>query len=493
MPDTTTTPTQPVERDLSEQVAQSLPRQGSGSVTIEATISNDPNEPITFRNVKISPNYSMPCDCPACKRDNILNGTLTGECNHCHSKLDAQSSFQIMSDKTLVCEKCVAEHYIFCPSCNKSYKKSEAKEVSQCRGTQTLKICNRCFTLNYRECSNCHKFINRCEIVNYKDVVYCKDCFDRFYQVCAMCNTIYAVGTLTHIVRGRHKVCEKCFNQFGPINVYETKPKIEFQGKPPHYYGIELEVELENQDKSERGKKAQEVVDLFGGDFVIVKEDGSLQCGFEICTQPASKEEHLIRWGKFFDNLPGNLVSFNSPHNNCGLHIHCSKKPLSLLSIAKIVVFINDEKNQPYIETIAGRKPNRYFKIAKKNYSTVRQIGDGNRYEAVNLLNRETIEFRLFRGTLKRESFFKAIEFCDSIIQFCMTGNNGIAYCRNWDNYMDYIGVKDKDTNKDYPHLHAFMCAKFLKKETKLSKKFGFNVDDLVSVEGAPVLVDAQR
>ena len=442
-------------------------------------------------------NPPMPCDCPSCRRDNILNGTLTGECSHCHSKLDAQSSFQIMGDKSLACEKCAIEHYIVCFCCNKSYNKSEAKDITH-HGSTQAKVCARCFTLNYRECSCCHKFVNRSDIVSYKDVVYCRQCFDKAFQVCAMCNNTQPVGAFIRIIRNKYKVCEKCYNQFGPINVYETKPKMEFQGKPPHYYGIELEVELENQNKDERGKKAQEVVDLFGGDFVVVKEDGSLRCGFEICSQPASKEEHLIRWGKFFDNLPSNLVSFNSPHNNCGLHIHCSKKPLSLLSIAKIVVFINDEKNQPYIETIAGRKPNTYFCICKKNYATVKRISDGmlcreNRYEAVNLVNSDTIEFRMFKGTLKRESLFKAIEFCDSIIQFCMTGNNGIAYCRNWDNYMNYIGVKDKDTNKDYPHLHAFMCAKFLKKETKLSKKFGFNVDDLASVEGAPILVDTTQ
>jgi hypothetical protein len=470
-----------------------LPRQGY-------CVIPPPNEtaPITSNNLT-DPIPQMPCDCPACKRDNILNGTLTGECNHCHAKLDAQSSFQIMGDKTLVCDKCVAEHYIVCFCCNKLYSKAEAKEVSYHRGTETTQVCPRCYTLNYRECSCCHKFVNRSDIVTYKDVVYCRQCFDKSFQTCANCNSITPIGTITRTIRGgRHKVCEKCYNQHGPINVYETKPKLAFQGKPPHYFGIELEVELENQNKDERGLKAQEVVDLFGGDFVIVKEDGSLKCGFEICTQPASKEEHWLRWNKFFDNMPANLVSFNSPHNNCGLHIHCSKKPLSLLSIAKIVVFVNDEKNQSYIETIAGRKPNDYFKLSKKEYATVKRIPDGmlcreNRYEAVNLVNRETIEFRMFKGTLKRESFFKAIEFCDSLIQFCMTGNNGIAYCRDWNNYMNYVGVKDRDYNKDYPHLHAFMCAKFLKKETKSSQKFGFTVDGLVSVEGAPVLVDSQR
>jgi hypothetical protein len=432
-------------------------------------------------NSLLSGENTMPCDCPSCRRDNILNGTLTGECNQCHTKLDALSSFKIMGDKSLVCEKCSMEHYIVCFCCEKSYNKNESKEISYDRGTKTASVCNNCFTLNYRECSCCHKFFNRTDITSHKDIIYCRQCFEKSFDVCTHCNSIQPKGTLRRIIRSKHLVCEKCYNYYGPIAVYETKPKIEFQGRPPHYYGIELEVELENQNKEERGVLAQKVVELFD-DFVIVKEDGSLRCGFEICTQPASREEQILRWNKFFDNMPANLVSFNSPHNNCGLHIHCSKKPLSLLTIAKIVVFVNDEKNQKHVETIAGRGSNNYSLILKKNYATVKRISDGNlcrenRYEAVNLVNRKTIEFRLFKGTLKRESLFKAVEFCDSLIQFCMTGNHGITYCRDWENYVNYVEVNVKD----YPHLYAFICAKSLRKEktltekeTKLIKQFGF-------------------
>jgi hypothetical protein len=427
----------------------------------------------------------MPCDCPACRRDNILNGTLTGECNCCHTKLDAHSSFQIMGDKSLVCDKCAKEHYITCVCCNKLYNKNESKEVNRISEKNDLNItnvCLRCFTVNYRECSCCHKFFNRQDFLTYKENIYCKICFDKSFKICPMCNNTFQKDKITHKIRGKYSVCDKCFNYYGPITTYEEKPKIEFQGKPPHYYGIELEVEVQNKSKEERGVKAQKVIDLFG-DFAIVKEDGSLSCGFEICTQPASKEEHLVRWNKFFDNLPDNLVSFNSERGNCGLHIHCSKKPLSLLTIAKIVVFVNDENNQPHIETIAGRRSCNYSCICKKKYGTVKRIGTlsrSDRYEAVNLVNHDTIEFRIFKGTLKRESFFKAIEFCDALIQFCMVGNYGITYCRNWDNFVNYVKLR----NKDYPHLYAFICARFSGKETKfteqemkLIKKFGFDVE----------------
>ena len=206
----------------------------------------------------------MPCDCPACKRDNILNGTLTGECNYCHSKLDAHSSFQIMGDKSLVCDKCVTEHYIKCYCCDKLYNKSEAKEITcidRATGNPITKnVCFRCFTVNYRECNGCHKFFSRQDILAHKENVYCRPFFDKSFQICAMCNSIYPKGSVLHIVREKYPACDKCYSYYGPIKVYETKPKLEFQGRPPHYYGVELEVELQNHERNERGLKAKRLL-----------------------------------------------------------------------------------------------------------------------------------------------------------------------------------------------------------------------------------------
>ena len=418
----------------------------------------------------------MTCNCPSCKKDNILNGTMTANCECCQSVLTATTPFKVMGDKSLVCEKCMVEYYINCTNCGKLHKKNESKKAKG-HNNIDITICSRCYAQYYRECSVCHTHFERDNTHSYNETIFCKPCFEKSYHQCTYCSAVHPTTMVFRTIRLTQKVCDNCYKYCGQIETYEVKPKLEFQGKPPHYYGIELECELENGEKLQRGAKADEVLKLLGDDFAILKEDGSLRCGFEICTQPASKDEHLIRWDNFFNNLPNNLVSFNSANANCGLHIHCSKKPLSLLTIAKVVVFVNDEKNQSFIETIAGRKSNNYFQISKKKHSTVIRIPKGqlsrsNRYEAVNLVNTDTIEFRMFKGTLKRESFFKAIEFCDAIIHFCMTGNYGINYCRKMNNFVEYVNFNAKD----YPHLHAFICAKIKKVETKLTKQFGFSV-----------------
>ena len=123
---------------------------------------------------------------------------------------------------------------------------------------------------------------------------------------------------------------------------------------------------------------------------------------------------------------------------------------------------------------LEGLFTNTYSLYQAKKYGTVnKELSRNDRYEAVNLVNRDTIEFRIFKGTLSRPHLFKAIEFCDSVIQFCMTAQNSIIYCRDWKNYVDYVGLR----SKDYPHLYAFLCAKFKKTETKLTKKYGFSTE----------------
>lgn len=426
----------------------------------------------------------MSCKCSNCRRDSILNGSFNYDCDCCHDKLGATMPFKVINDNELVCEKCFSANYIDCPKCGKSHNKKESVEVSVSMPNGTLEkqlICKLCINTYYRKCKDCDVFVDRHHIKNYHDTFLCIPCFDKKYQSCGICLETFTRNTLNHISMGK-KCCNNCYSFYGPIVTYNNKPHLDFHGKPPHFLGVELEVEIESGQKQLRGAAAQTIVDLLGGQwigegefkeyhpFAITKEDGSLTCGFEICSQPATLTEHLKRWDKVFDKLPSDLASYNTV--NCGLHVHASKSPLQLLTIAKVVVFINNAKNQSFIETIAGRKANKYCVISQKSYGIVK-VPARERREAVNLTNRDTIEFRIFKGTLKRESFYKAIEFCDAVVQFCMTCTHSIAYCREKQNFIDYVGLR----SKDYPHLYAFICAKFLKKETKLTKKFGFVVN----------------
>ena len=90
-----------------------------------------------------------------------------------------------------------------------------------------------------------------------------------------------------------------------------------------------------------------------------------------------------------------------------------------------MLLFVNSRENAKFITVIAGRNANRFCKIQDKVLGDYRRARD--RYEALNLTNKGTVEFRIFRGTLKRESLFKSLEFCDALLHFCLENGCSIS------------------------------------------------------------------
>jgi hypothetical protein len=122
------------------------------------------------------------------------------------------------------------------------------------------------------------------------------------------------------------------------------------------------------------------------------------------------------------------------------------------------------------VECIANRTTNKYCKVYKKNYGDTTAMPTGrneDRHEALNLQNSHTVELRIFKSTLKRESFFKALEFTDALIHFCMCGNYSIPHCRSVDNFIVYV----EQNKHDYPHLWAFILSRWLEAEKKIKDK----------------------
>jgi len=271
-------------------------------------------------------------------------------------------------------------------------------------------------------------------------------------------------------------LCRPCYEEERRIinPNHEAKVPMEFMGQGPHFFGVELEVAVD-ENLERRASYAKKVLNLFNG-FVITKHDGSIVDrtgkvnGFEIATIPASRDTHYKKWNYFFDNLPKGMKSYDT--QTCGLHIHCSRKPLTQLTIAKMLLFVNSRENAKFITIIAGRGANRFCKIQDKKLGDCRRARD--RYEALNLTNKGTVEFRIFRGTLKRESLFKSLEFCDALVHFCKENCCSISDSRRVDKFLDYVKLH----KKEYIHLWAFLTARWFCIENDLTKKMGFPLPD---------------
>ena len=181
--------------------------------------------------------------------------------------------------------------------------------------------------------------------------------------------------------------------------------------------GVELEVEGHSVDPAIAARAIHDHVN--GGEFgrhVFFERDGSLSNGFELISQPMSVP--ALRETFQFLREPSLVRGLRSHRTStCGLHVHVSRAGLSNLTIARAVTFVNDSGNDAFIQALARRYNTGFCNITEKDLDTAHLPGD--RYEAINLTGRETIEFRLFRGSLKYEAVIAAVEFCHALLEYC--------------------------------------------------------------------------
>lgn len=214
---------------------------------------------------------------------------------------------------------------------------------------------------------------------------------------------------------------------------HSSKHQIRFQrddwtSKHSRFLGVELEVEMVDR-YAERNDKARQLNDLInGGDVgkkVFFENDGSLTNGFEVVTNPMSLPAHRELWKWLQDkSATKGLISHKGRDGNsssCGLHVHVNRDSLTKLQIAKMVAFVNNPDNQEFMTALArryGQAATGYCRIKADKAKVGKAASSSDRYEAVNVTPRHTIEFRIFRGTLKYESLVAAIEFVHALCEY---------------------------------------------------------------------------
>lgn len=160
--------------------------------------------------------------------------------------------------------------------------------------------------------------------------------------------------------------------------------------------------------------------------FAILKQDSSIPIhGFEIVSAPATLKYHHTAWDKFFDNDAKHLRSFTTL--KCGMHVHFSRSAMDgRLHIGKLLVFYNHAHNRKFITDIAGRTENSYTSFKEKKLTDA-SILTGERNQSVNLATpkSKTIEIRIFKGNVKREGFFKNLEFVHAAVEFTRQASMG--------------------------------------------------------------------
>ena len=243
-------------------------------------------------------------------------------------------------------------------------------------------------------------------------------------------------------------------------NSFYISKIVDINNPPPRYsryFGVELEVEVKHGDRLDRATALNDALNKgIIGKSCFFENDGSLSNGFEIITQPMGLDTHAKFWEWVKDaNLSRGLLSHNT--STCGLHVHVTRYGLTRLQISKMVAFINHPDNRPLLEALARRYGSNYA-----TYSSGKRIGnalrDSNgRYEALNLEPRKTIEFRMFKGTLKYESIMSAVEFANALVNFC-SDQSGYGFKLDTKSFMQFI--ETPAIVNDTKHLRPYIANK---------------------------------
>lgn len=234
------------------------------------------------------------------------------------------------------------------------------------------------------------------------------------------------------------------YNEFKRASNEQPDPK-----RKGLYLGVELEMEGIDSVRAVRDILKEHK-------FGIVKRDGSLDYGYEVNTVPASMAYHTGSESPWRAMLKAALAGGSRSYNTstCGLHIHASRRALSILTIGKTVVFVNCDHNANFMRAIAGRGLREHEYCATNPNKKITSVMGEGKYEAVNLCHHATIEFRIFKGTLKYSSVMRCIEFVHALLNYVPT----VGY-RNL-GHEDFCKWVEKRGRKQYPHLLAWLLAK---------------------------------
>jgi hypothetical protein len=370
-------------------------------------------------------------------------------------------------------------------------------------------VCGDCVTT----CERCDSIgsINDCFHTVDGNDIWCESCTERRANWCEHCEG-YDSGTSFYISDRQESWCEGCadahaywcddcdeYNQDGCdrcsgepvsdngirlIHDYSYRPDAIFHSTKDDerlFFGIEIEVEARD-DLRESAQYAQQLEQI---DLAYLKHDGSLHDGFEIVTHPMSHDFLKNEAGEFFAIMEGlrsqqgiRVKSWDT--KTCGLHIHISRTGFN--GGAHMHRFLNLVYSNPdFYSTLAGRTSDQWAKFTDiyqreykrdENGERIFNLDNGyeitskrtfmhklqpdrnsDRYSAVNTNNRETLEMRIFRGSVNGETIKAQIDLAHASVEY--TRNLTVQDVRNGNlsasRFMFYI----IDNCELYPELHS--------------------------------------
>ncbi len=356
-----------------------------------------------------------------------------------------------------------------CYNCQRKMNEDNFNTVFSLEEGDEVEICDYCMNEVW-DCDNCDEsFLGSWNITMSGEHI-CNSCREAHYVTCTGCGGL--VSEDDYLVDAWGEIfCEDCYvdpesesdTTSQAIWDYGYKPSPRFHGSGEKFIGFELEVSTVHHEHgpldlpSIAGELQEEMI-VDGSPLVYCKEDCSLMYGFEIVSHPMTYE-----WMK--DNadvfeplwkIPWETELRSGNTHCCGFHVHVSRKALPPNTLYPMLRFLFNHKNN--VQTIAQRRNNTWAVWETARDSIMDDLDDVLREKAyrkcwggrtaINTSNSDTIEFRIFKGTLREDRFWKNIEFVDAVTSFAA---EGYGVSESFEDFKSYIDCYD------YPHLSAYI------------------------------------
>jgi len=291
-------------------------------------------------------------------------------------------------------------------------------------------LCLSNYFYHCEQCDECDKRTLHSDESVYLDseeVTLCRDCYEDHGSSCANCGCVGYTDNMVYLNDAYY--CQSCAEELPPerMHDYNYRPYFHFYGgEHGPYYGLELETDNYNDrvracdDLAENDRKEENY---------YLKEDGSLDNGIEIVFHPRT----LKSWMEYAGNLKDviKIVKRNGGTSydagTCGAHIHRSNGDLGPVAVTKLITaFI---RLKPYLERIAQRHDNNYCNfylleqeggqgcklVYKKVVSGILKANRG----AINISNDQTVEYRIYKGSLVLDTLLAYLIFTDKFSSWC--------------------------------------------------------------------------
>ena len=335
--------------------------------------------------------------------------------------------------ETRICANCGAEHSV--------------EDMYQVEGDW---LCEDCADRLTVICDHCAERVYEENAVEDDTHTLCDHCFDEYYVRCEDCNCIIHRDR-TYWDNDNNAYCASCWDEHSEIiREYSYTPDLVFHGKGLWHFGVELEIDNGGTDRY----NAEKLLNIANADAenLYIKTDGSLDDGLELVTHPMTLTYRLneMPWAAVLHKAQ-EMDYLSHAAGTCGLHVHISSLAFGCTyeqqeaSIARLLYFVEkfwaellrfSRRTQSQMNRWAARYG---MKLTPTDQMSHAKNSCAGRYTAVNLTNSDTVEIRMFRGTLKLNTLKATLQMVNHLVEVAVAMSDATVQDMSWFDSLDTV------------------------------------------------------